>query len=41
MEVIDELLGPGMQDSEHADGGADVSWITGDWGAARIIETPG
>ena len=30
MGVIDELLGPGMQDGEHADGGADVSWITGD-----------
>jgi len=30
MGVVDELLGPGMQDGEHADGGADVSWIAGD-----------
>jgi hypothetical protein len=30
MGVVDELLCPGMEDGQHADGGADVSWITGD-----------
>src|SRR5271170_3036089 len=30
MGMVIELLCPGMQDGEHADGGADVSWITGD-----------
>jgi hypothetical protein len=30
VRVLDELLCPSMQDGEHADGGADVSRITGD-----------
>ena len=28
--VIDELLGPGVQDSEHADHAADMAWIAGE-----------